>query len=281
MSMPKLFSIGEVAKLFNLSVSSLRHYDNTGLLSPEYTDPETGYRYYGPRQFEALNTIRYLRVLDMPLTDIEDFLRNRDIGVIEEKLRRQKQAVIEQQRRLELIERKIDNRLRCLHDAQNSEFDTISEVTAPPCRIVWMSDNLSPKDFLDMEPSIRRLEGLQSEAVVFLGKVGIGISEKHLNSRRFGQYDGIFLLLDDEDSFDGDVTRLPPARCVRIRFCGSHTEAPERYERLMDHIAANGLRPAGFSREITMIDYGLTADPEKFVTEISIPVEPAANDSNI
>lgn len=48
MDMPRLFPIGEVAKLFNLSVSSLRHYDNTGLLSPEYTDPETGYRYYGP-----------------------------------------------------------------------------------------------------------------------------------------------------------------------------------------------------------------------------------------
>ena len=61
MDMPRLFPIGEVAKLFNLSVSSLRHYDNTGLLSPKYTDPETGYRYYGPRQFEALNTIRYLR----------------------------------------------------------------------------------------------------------------------------------------------------------------------------------------------------------------------------
>ena len=27
MDMPRLFPIGEVAKLFNLSVSSLRHYD--------------------------------------------------------------------------------------------------------------------------------------------------------------------------------------------------------------------------------------------------------------
>ena len=45
------------------------------------------------QQFEALNTIRYLRALDMPLPDIEDFLRNRDIDIIEEKLRRQKQAV--------------------------------------------------------------------------------------------------------------------------------------------------------------------------------------------
>lgn len=34
----------------------------------------------------------------------------------------------------------------------------------------------------------------------------------------------------------------------------------------------NGLLPEGFSREITMIDYGLTNDVKKFVTEISIPI---------
>ena len=47
----ELFSIGDVAQLFHLSVSSLRHYETIGLLTPEYTDPATGYRYYGPRQF--------------------------------------------------------------------------------------------------------------------------------------------------------------------------------------------------------------------------------------
>lgn len=44
----ELFSIGDVAQLFHLSVSSLRHYETIGLLTPEYTDPATGYRYYGP-----------------------------------------------------------------------------------------------------------------------------------------------------------------------------------------------------------------------------------------
>ena len=29
----------------------------------------------------------------------------------------------------------------------------------------------------------------------------------------------------------------------------------------------------GFSREITLIDYGITNDPEKFVTQISITVK--------
>ena len=42
----------------------------------------------------------------------------------------------------------------------------------------------------------------------------------------------------------------------------------------MDFICGNGLAVSGFSREITMIDYGITNDPEKFVTEICIPVTP-------
>ncbi len=66
MSEKKLFSIGDVARLFHISVSSLRHYENVGLLAPEYTDPSSGYRYYSVEQFEILNTIRYLRPHPLP-----------------------------------------------------------------------------------------------------------------------------------------------------------------------------------------------------------------------
>ncbi len=74
-----LFSIGCVAKMFHISVGTLRHYERSGLLSPEYIDPHTGYRYYSTKQFEVLSTIRSLRVLDMPLEQIFDFLQNREI----------------------------------------------------------------------------------------------------------------------------------------------------------------------------------------------------------
>ena len=79
-------------------------------------------------------------------------------------------------------------------------------------------------------------------------------------------------MLDDEDAFDGDVTTLPETTCAAVCFRGSHPEAPAQYARLMDYLRAHALAPADFSREITMIDYGLTSDPEKFVTEIRIPV---------
>ena len=73
--------------------------------------------------------------------------------------------------------------------------------------------------------------------------------------------------------FGGEVQQLPQALCVRIRFRGSHAQAPEQYEKLTAYIAAHQMEVAGFSREITMIDYGLTNDLQKFITEISIPVK--------
>ena len=124
-----------------------------------------------------------------------------------------------------------------------------------------------------MERPIRRLEERQPETAVFLGKVGVGISAQNLCAGAFEQYDGVFLLLDEEDRFDGRVERLPAVTAVSVRFCGSHTASPAQYRKLMDYLTGEGLSVAGFSREITMIDYGLTNDPTQFVTEISIPVE--------
>lgn len=272
MDMPKLFSIGDVAKLFHISVSSLRHYEDMGLLTPEHIDSESGYRYYSTRQFEILNTIRYLRVLDLPLSEIADFLGNRDVERIEEKLRQQKEVVITKQAELKRIERKIDNRLRMIADAKNSEFDNVKLIHKESCRIVWVRDSLKIHSFLDMETPIRKLEETQAEALVFLGKVGVGISEERLRESCFDSYDGIFLILDEEDHFNGKPMTLPETLCVSVRFHGSHAEAPEQYRKLINYIAEHKFEISGFSREITMIDYGITNDTEKFVTEISIPV---------
>lgn len=41
-----LFEIGDVAKMFHISVGTLRHYEKSGLSQTEYTDGKTGYRCY-------------------------------------------------------------------------------------------------------------------------------------------------------------------------------------------------------------------------------------------
>jgi len=268
----KLFSIGDMARLFHLSVSSIRHYESIGLITPEYVDPATGYRYYSPRQFELFNTIRYLRALDMPLGEIADFLHGREVDRIEEKLCRQKAIVAEKQRELARIERKIDAQLQRLRDAQSAALGSIEVVRVPPCRIFWTENHLAVQNTDDAELSTSRLAAAQTEATIFLGKVGFSISEEHLREKRYDRYDGAFLLLDEADRFDGVFLALPETLCVRVRFRGHHLQSPEQYRRLERFMAEHRLRLSGFSREITLIDQGFTRAPEKFVTEICIPV---------
>ena len=267
----QLFKIGEVARMYHISLGTLRHYEKEGLLTPEYTDQETGYRYYSARQFEILNTIRYLRMLELPLADIKEYMQNREIPVIEEKLQHQKTLIQQKKRELELMERKIDHRLQHIEDAKNSVLDQISLVALSQLRIVRIRDSLRPRTYLDLEFSIRRLQEEQPEVLVFLGKVGIGIPKEKLEQKAFSQYDLVFLLLDEEDEYRGQTETLPPSLYAMIRFRGSHQEAPMYYRKLIDFLELHQLEIAGFSQEITLIDNGMTSDPEKFVTEIRIP----------
>lgn len=272
MDKKNLFRIGEVSNMFHVSVSTLRFYENSGLLNPEYISPQSGYRYYSAEQFEILNTIRYLRAIDMPLSDIRNFLENRDICSMEEKLRQQKEIVIQKQKELKRIEKKIDHRLHWIQDAQSIALNEVALVKLPATTIVWVDNPVKIENYLDMEVPIRRLDDSDVEAVVFLGKVGVGISQEHLLEQKVENYDGVFLLLDEEDMYSGKTTMLPPSLGVRIRFQGSHAEAKKQYNILFEYLTKQKLEISGFSREVTLIDYGITHDTEKFVTEISIPV---------
>lgn len=158
-------------------------------------------------------------------------------------------------------------------DAEGAPLDVVSLIPLPACRIVWVDDPLKIDGSADMETPIRKLDQSDAEAVVFLGKVGLGISVEHLQKAETAQYDGIFLILDQEDIYTGGTLDLPETLCVRLRFRGSHAEAPAQYQKLLDYIDKHKMQIVGFSREVTLIDYGVTNDAEKFVTEICIPVK--------
>ena len=149
----------------------------------------------------------------------------------------------------------------------------ITLIHSPALRLFWIDTALTAPDYSALELSTSRLAAAQAEALVFLGKVGFSVSQEHLNEGSFGQYDGEFLVLDEADRFAGDVIDLPASLCACVRFRGHHAESPAQYRRLMQFIREESYTAAGFSREITVIDYGFTTDTEKFVTEIMIPLQ--------
>ena len=74
--MKKLYKIGEISKLYNISSDILRHYEKIGLIIPDARD-ENGYRYYSQKQIWKLNNIRNLRNLGVGLKEITDFMEDR------------------------------------------------------------------------------------------------------------------------------------------------------------------------------------------------------------
>ncbi len=74
--MKNLLSIGDVAKLRNINVQSLRYYEKMGVLTPAYINPESGYRYYTLEQLMILDTIILSIELGIPLKDLNQYVNN-------------------------------------------------------------------------------------------------------------------------------------------------------------------------------------------------------------
>ena len=68
-----MMRVKEVAELAGISVRTLHHYDEIGLLVPEKTTP-AGYRLYSERDLEKLQQILFFRELDFPLDQIKRIL---------------------------------------------------------------------------------------------------------------------------------------------------------------------------------------------------------------
>lgn len=71
-----MLTIGQLARIFEISTKTLRHYDAIGLFVPARTGSDNGYRYYQPEQIEQLSRILALRRLDVPLEAIDRLKRD-------------------------------------------------------------------------------------------------------------------------------------------------------------------------------------------------------------
>ena len=83
------YSIGEIAKICNVTKKQLRYYDEKDIVSPFYKDEQTGYRYYSETQIEEILLIKELKKTDLPLVDIAEILKERNIPLLRKKMERQ------------------------------------------------------------------------------------------------------------------------------------------------------------------------------------------------
>ena len=67
-------TVGDFSRITHLSVKTLRHYHEVGLLEPATVNPSTGYRYYSGEQIPTAQVIRRLRDLEMPVGEVKAVL---------------------------------------------------------------------------------------------------------------------------------------------------------------------------------------------------------------
>ena len=121
-----MYSIGEYARIAQVSKRLLRYYDEIGLFQPVKIDPESGYRYYSASQLPELNRILALKDLGLSLNQIQRFVRD-DISPAEiQGMLSLKKAELEQQVLGELqCIRTIESRLKQIQDRDNLVRDVI------------------------------------------------------------------------------------------------------------------------------------------------------------
>lgn len=141
-----MYGIGLVARLAQVSVRTLRHYDNLGLLKPSHVDPLTGYRYYTPEQVLRLHRILVLRDLGVPLAQIGRLL---DDDVTIEQLRgilrlRQAEARARLAAQTEQLTR-VEIRLAQLEEASVADYDVIVK-RLEAMRVVALTEELESYD---------------------------------------------------------------------------------------------------------------------------------------
>jgi len=146
-----MLKIRDFAKLAEVSMTTLRYYDEIGLLKPIRVDPETGYRFYTMDQLPYLHRILAFKELGLGLTQIVEIL---DEGISPEALQgmlRLRQAQLQQHMQTEQEQLvRIEARLRSLE--QGSSLPVYEVVLKAVKPITGVSMRLTTADVAYQAP---------------------------------------------------------------------------------------------------------------------------------
>jgi DNA-binding transcriptional MerR regulator len=268
-----MLTIGQFARLGQVSPRMLRHYDELGLLAPARVDPDSGYRFYGTDQLVRLHRLVALRDLGFGLEQIAGLL---DGDPSLEELRgmlRLRRAQLAQQLEDEGARlRRVDAHLRAIEGSNAvSQQDVVIKQTQP-LRVAeahGLADALEPRS---IGPVFMRL-----------------VPEVSAHLAAAGARPGMLVGYYDDPAEDGSVgvhvcfeigaqpvaaservaiVELPVIEVASVMHSGSIDDVTPVYEALLRWIEDSGYRLTGYSREL----YHETGPQGPRVTELQMPI---------
>jgi DNA-binding transcriptional MerR regulator/effector-binding domain-containing protein len=269
-----MLKIGDFSTLSQVSVKTLRYYDERGLLSAAHIDPITGYRYYSTAQISQLHRILALKDLGFSLDQIAKCLEEQ---VTAEQMRgmlllreAEQQAKVEEERdRLS----RLRSRIRLIElETRMSQEILLKEV--PP---QWVA---SVREMIPNYPSVGALYPRVAAALgPAMAESIVSFASWHDREYREKDVDaeaGFYLRKPVQVADGARVHELPAVNAASIVHSGSYQRLPEAYDALLLWVASNGYQVAGPIRELYLhMSMPVRQDDDSYVTEIQVPVSKA------
>ncbi|WP_233147020.1 MerR family DNA-binding transcriptional regulator [Paenibacillus selenitireducens] len=269
-SMIKLtFTIGEVSKLLDIPIDTLRYYDKIGLLPPLKRD-ENKYRYYDLEQFDSLITIRMLRAMDVPIEQIQRLLADHNLKEIRSLLS-SKQKDIERQL---IYLTQLSKKLVALNEQfQRFEDSDTIELVKRSSSWVLLTDSIMESGDKRLGSKVQqqfRSINANKEWLAICHIISV-VSMEHVIAGQYHTYlnNGILSTFPMEGEAGG-FQRLEPCLCARkyaVIDKERYSELDHHYEKMKAFIHRCGLQIAGDSLEINLYN-----QYNKHYIEIYIPV---------
>ena len=273
MSYKTKLKIGAFSQLMQVSVKTLRFYEQKGLLQPHEVDEWTGYRFYSVDQMQKLNAIREFRRLGFSLDEIKELY---DDNLHEPSIEQLNQKIDDAERDLkELITRRnllLDKRnaRKEMNIMEKFSIQSLPEIIVASHREVIPSyAALGPLCYEKIGPEMHRL-GCKCTLP------GYCFTVEHGKEWVPVDIDIEYCEQVEEMGTDSEIIQFKRFPAIPKAFCMKHVGPYERfYESFTEafrYMEENGLTLAGQPRTSYIDGIWNQEDPEKWVSVIQIPI---------
>ena len=274
MSEKTKLKIGEFSKMMQVTVKTLRHYEQKGLLVPYEVDEWTGYRYYSITQMQRLNTIRGLQRQGFTLEEIKELLED---GAQTPSIEQLTQKIEETERHLQLLMERRNQLLKWMDShKQIKTMEKFSIQSLPEIIVASHREVISGYSALGLlcvnkiGPEMQRL-GCKCPPP------GYCFTIEHNQEFCAENIDIEYCEQVEEMGNDSDIIQFKRLPAVEKALCMKHVGPYERfYESFTEALAymeEQGYRLAGHPRTCYIDGIWNQEDPEKWLSIIQIPIE--------
>lgn len=269
----KLFGIGKVEEICNLSKKALRYYDKMGILPPDKVSDGNSYRYYSKKTLLSIPIIKYYKQSGFKLEEMKGFLQGTTYSDIERSFRNKIDQLKELEREINLKMKSLRDWYDLIIEAQMTIENDISEVSVKYLdrrRMVYLDQDFK-YDYMDSIINIEFTNYVESINNAITGPVIIhfpSITEKMngtCNKMKIIQE----TILECDESQTVEFGGCMVASCYHV---GSHETINETYQKIIDWIKKNGYKHEDKSYERYVTDYWTTKNSQEFVTEVIIKI---------